>query len=338
MSGLRKPTCGCSKSPRGQRAEFGGNSKPRSHSHPMEKRTSSLVIASWLLLLPLFAATHAPAQTVPPLINYQGKLVNSNGLPVSTGDYQLRFRVYDAVTDGNLIWGPQIFNGQTGAGYGPLVSVVQGWFNVILGPADTNGVSIANGFAGTNRFMEIQLSNNAPFSPRQQVLSAPFALRAASSALADLAAIASTVPDSSITSAKIAFGAVGSSQLGGGVIQSGNIASAAVGSSQIAAGAVGSNHIATGAVGVSQIAPGILGFVPHNIAVFTNSGTWTKPANVSSVYVKVWGGGGGGSGASSSSGSYTGSTGGGGGGYSEGFVTVTGDTQVTVGGGGAGGS
>ena len=82
----------------------------------MEKRTSSLVIASWLLLLPLFAATHAPAQTVPPLINYQGKLVNSNGLPVSTGDYQLRFRVYDAVTNGNLIWGPQIFNGQAGPG------------------------------------------------------------------------------------------------------------------------------------------------------------------------------------------------------------------------------
>src|ERR1051325_8753350 len=145
---------------------------------------------SWpacILLLATLATTHADAQTVPALINYQGKLVNSNGLPVSTGDYQLRFRIYDAVTDGNLIWGPQIFNGQPGSGYGPLVSVVQGWFNVILGPVDTNGVSIANAFTGTNRFMEIQLGTNPPFSPRQQILSAPFALRANSAGIADIA-------------------------------------------------------------------------------------------------------------------------------------------------------
>ena len=68
--------------------------------------------------------------------------------------------------------------------------------------------------------------------------------------------------------------------------------------------------------------------IPKNIQVFTSTGTWTKPAGVSTVYVKVWGGGGGGF-----STSYT--MGGGAGGYSEGLVAVSGNVTVTVGTGGA---
>lgn len=161
----------------------------------MNKKNSSLVAVVWLLMLAAVTISPADAQTVPALINYQGKLVNSNGLLVSTGDYPLRFRIYDAVTNGNLIWGPQVFNGQTGPGYGPLVSVVQGWFNVILGPSDTNAVPIANAFNGPNRFMEIQLSTNAPFSPRLQVLSAPYALFAGKSDTAQSALSASIAND-----------------------------------------------------------------------------------------------------------------------------------------------
>ena len=95
----------------------------------------ALLCATLLAALP---ALPVAAQSVPPLINYQGKLVNSNSIPLPTGDYELRFSIWDAATGGTQVWGPQIFNGQAdpGLGLGPKVPVVQGWFNVTLGPVD----------------------------------------------------------------------------------------------------------------------------------------------------------------------------------------------------------
>jgi hypothetical protein len=74
--------------------------------------------------------------------------------------------------------------------------------------------------------------------------------------------------------------------------------------------------------------------IPTNIQVFSTSGTWTKPTNVTKVWVKVWGGGGGGVTASSNASG----AGGGGGAYAEGLVAVTGNVTVTVGSGGAAGT
>ncbi len=67
--------------------------------------------------------------------------------------------------------------------------------------------------------------------------------------------------------------------------------------------------------------------VPTNIQVFTSNGTWTKPAGISSVYVKVVGSGGGGGTVGTTN---TGGGGGGAGGYAEGLIAVTGDVTVLV--------
>lgn len=78
---------------------------------------------------------------------------------------------------------------------------------------------------------------------------------------------------------------------------------------------------------------------PIDVQVFTSSGTWTKPAGCTTVFVRVVGGGGGGGGAPATpAGQYSHGGGGGSGGYSEEFITSgLGATEtVTIGAGGTG--
>lgn len=88
-----------------------------------------------------------------------------------------------------------------------------------------------------------------------------------------------------------------------------------------------------GSVPVAQYALTPASYIgPKGIAVFNNSGTWTKPAGVTSVLVKLWGAGGGGQVGGS------GSADGGGGAYCEGVVAVSNNVLVTVGSAGTNGS
>lgn len=134
------------------------------------------------------------------------------------------------------------------------------------------------------------------------------------------------IPTGAIGSSHLTDGAVTPAKLANGAVQRVHLASAAVGAAEIEPGAVGANQIADGSISSEKLnfTP-LTGWVPNGITAFTNSGTWVKPAGVTRVYVKLWGGGGG-------SGIW--SVAGGGGGYSEGMVDVTGDVSVVVGAGG----
>ena len=113
----------------------------------------------------------------PAYINYQGTLTDSAGQPMATGTYTLEFNIYDDATGtdpANLIWGPMIFDGATATGHGASVTVINGRFNVILGPVDTSDRSIRDAFLGDIRFIEIKVDGGAPILPRQQFLSTPY--------------------------------------------------------------------------------------------------------------------------------------------------------------------
>jgi len=83
----------------------------------------------------LGAAVFAPA-TLFAQMNYQGRLTDSSGNALPDGQYTLEFRLFDAATAGNEVWGPFTLDGTTVAGHGAQAYVVNGRFNAILGSVD----------------------------------------------------------------------------------------------------------------------------------------------------------------------------------------------------------
>lgn len=145
----------------------------------------TLIVTTWTLT--------AATQSVPSLINYQGRLTDQTGAPLPVGNYGLEFRLWDSPAGTNLIWG-QRQNVSVQAG---------GVFNVILGAAGGNPVTnpvpavndLAFAFGASNRFLgvTIVLSNGVPqvageIAPRQQLLAAPFSMLAQNLAQASLKA------------------------------------------------------------------------------------------------------------------------------------------------------
>ncbi len=123
----------------------------------------------------------APAQSVPPLINYQGRLTDQTGAPLAAGTYGIQFKLWDDPLAGSLIWGQQ----QT------VAIQTNGVFSAILGSsgspissAAVNDLSFA--FTATNRYLGVTVvSQNgtavarpSEILPRQQLLTVPFAVQA----------------------------------------------------------------------------------------------------------------------------------------------------------------
>src|SRR5262245_8937263 len=146
-----------------------------------------------LLSLATLSPAHAQVVAAPSLMNFQGRLAKPAGTPVPDGNYSLRFSLWNAVSGGTEKWN-QTLN---------PVTVKNGTFAVLL------NTSTANLFNG-NLYLEMQIGADAPLSPRQQLVSVAYAMKA------------NTVPDGSITGDKLASGALNNLSwlLGGNSISS----------------------------------------------------------------------------------------------------------------------
>jgi hypothetical protein len=112
----------------------------------------------------------AGQNAVPLLVNYQGQLRSpTTGEPVADGLYEMRFRIYDAESAGNLLW-----TGSHSSLNGNPVEVENGLFHVILGSGEGNALDTSI-FNGAERWLEIRVGMET-LTPRQRITSAAFSI------------------------------------------------------------------------------------------------------------------------------------------------------------------
>lgn len=133
-----------------------------------------LVLASFAIFvyLPGYSAKAA----VPKFLNFQGKLTkNADGTNVPNGNYSMQFKIYDSLSNGNLLW-TETWDGTSGT---TQVAVVNGVFSVKLGSFNSlSGLDFSTGSLYLSVNFNPGTGYDGEMSPRKQLISSPFALNA----------------------------------------------------------------------------------------------------------------------------------------------------------------
>ncbi len=128
----------------------------------------------FLMVLGLMLAMicYASAQ-VPQYINYQGKLTNATGAPV-TGTLQMVFSIYADTITQTSIWSET----------NTAVVVEKGIFNVLLGSVSPISYSV---FDGSTRYLGVKVGSDDEITPRKPMVSVAYAFKSFEADTADFA-------------------------------------------------------------------------------------------------------------------------------------------------------
>jgi len=103
------------------------------------------------------------AIAAPTRLSQQGRLLDGDGAPL-TGGHGLAFTLHDAETDGNEVWNEE-----------HSVEFEEGYYSIVLGTVAALEDLL---FAGSTVWLQLSV-DGVVLSPRQEVVSVPYALRAA---------------------------------------------------------------------------------------------------------------------------------------------------------------
>ena len=129
-----------------------------------------------LVLIAVFASVSFA--DIPNTLNYQGRLMDQSGQPVTEGQYTVTFRLYAAASGGTMVWEE-----------GQPVATNNGYFNTVLG----NTTVLTPSMFSQPLWAGMQVAANAEMTPRQKLSTSAYAM---------------TVADAGITTKKIAVKAV----------------------------------------------------------------------------------------------------------------------------------
>jgi hypothetical protein len=136
----------------------------------MEKFKDFPFASALILFAALAVSLRAEA---PGVINYQGKLADSSGNPL-TGTYSLTFKIYAAPTGGAAL-----FTETRTAD----VPVDNGVFNVHIGSSTGGGIPLSVFQGGTDRYLGVTVGADAEMTPRERLSASPYALAVASASV-----------------------------------------------------------------------------------------------------------------------------------------------------------
>lgn len=103
----------------------------------------------------------ATSAVVPPGITQQGRLLDSEGNPV-TGEVTFTFTIYDEATEGNELWTAE-----------QEITLDDGYFSTRLGGSGAPFPAAL--FNGSDRFLGVAVGSDDEMSPRQTLGSVPYA-------------------------------------------------------------------------------------------------------------------------------------------------------------------
>ena len=126
------------------------------------------------------------ALAVPLQVTQQGRILEASGAAVS-GVHNVTFRIYDDSTGGNLLWTELM-----------AIDFTNGYYAAVLGADEPNNPLDSDTLSLYPLFLELQVGNNTPMSPRHALSSAPYA---------QMAGVAESVDGGPVNASELSIGA-----------------------------------------------------------------------------------------------------------------------------------
>jgi len=232
-----------------------------------------------VIALSLTLSLTARAQ-VPGVINYQGRIVDNGTNFTGTGQFEFALINSGGTTN---YWA----NDGTPVGQpanAVSLTVTKGLYSVLLGNTAVSNMTVAispSVVNNSNVLLRVWFNDGVngfqQLSPDQPLSSVGYA---------QMAALASNVPNGAITSAQLASNAVTTANIAPGAVTTTDIANGAVTATQLASNTITAADIASNTITAAQVAPGF-GLVPSGAVVL--SVTASNPALIAAGFAPLLG-------------------------------------------------
>src|SRR3989338_6431158 len=139
------------------------------HKHFRRIWRSSLPGVCVFAILLVSAPSHTRAQEAPAnIISYQGRLLDTNSVPVTDASVDMIFRVYDAATVGNCVWSNSASDCSTATARS--VTLTAGLFSEDLGDTGDLYAAMLSSLFGdeSELYLEVTVEGDV-LSPRKRI-------------------------------------------------------------------------------------------------------------------------------------------------------------------------